>query len=544
LQTQLDSCSQATQQEYKMKPFQKKNSKNKYGQYFTPEVVADFMVRIADLSSEAKVLEPACGEGVFLKLLQEKGVQDITAFEIDSSLASAFPFVRYESFISASLTQKYDVIIGNPPYIRWKNLEEELKVELAENTLWNKYCNALCDYLYIFILKSIEVLNDGGQLIFICPEYWLNTTHSLPLRNEMIKQGYFEELYHFNETPIFEGVTVSTIIFKYIKSKQRKEIIKVTKYHSKKKLTAEKLFNLQHQVPFEDVEYIDVPQFKLNERWLLESREVQARLQILEEACEREWANSLFEEKNNYHTLGEYCDIGNGLVSGLDKAFQVNDHLLNEAEQLATIKVVKAKDITPFSAETITKYIYIEEGLSEERFKELYPNYYSHFQPYKENLEQRYQYNRNINYWEWVFLRNFHLFSKPENRIFVPCKERVSNKNYFRFALVAQDVYPTQDVTAIFKKQHTQESIEYILAYLNQPIIFAWLKSNGVVKGSIVEFSEKPIASIPFRKINWKDEKEVRQHHIITDITKQYLKTKDRRQLMEIKSLFDQLLNI
>ncbi|WP_315191715.1 Eco57I restriction-modification methylase domain-containing protein [Capnocytophaga sputigena] len=527
-----------------MTPSQKKNSKNKYGQYFTPKVVADFMVGLANISPNTKVLEPACGEGVFLSLLQEKGIKNITAFEIDTALAHSFHFVRHESFVSAHLTEKYDLIIGNPPYIRWKNLEEELKIELSQSSLWNKYCNSLCDYLYIFILKSIELLNEGGQLIFICPEYWLNTTHSLSLRNEMMNHGYFEELYHFNETPIFEGVTVSVIIFKYIKSKHRKNVIKVAKYHSKQKLTTEKLFNLQYQIPFENAEYIKVPQFDLNERWLLESKEVQAELRTLELACEKEFADLLFNEKTQYHTLGEYCDIGNGLVSGLDKAFQVNGHSLNKAEQSATIKVVKAKDITPFLAEVITRYIYIEEGLTEERFKELYPSYYLHFQPYKVNLQQRYQYNRKINYWEWVFLRNFHLFSKPESRIFVPCKERISNKNYFRFALVAQDIYPTQDVTAIFKKQHTQESIEYILAYLNQPIIFDWLKSNGVVKGSIVEFSEKPIASIPFRKIDWNNEKEVQQHHIITDVTKQYLKTKNSLQLTHIKTLFNQLLNI
>ena len=102
-----------------MTPSQKKNSKNKYGQYFTPKVVADFMVGLANISPNTKVLEPACGEGVFLSLLQEKGIKNITAFEIDTALAHSFHFVRHESFVSAHLTEKYDLIIGNPPYIRW-----------------------------------------------------------------------------------------------------------------------------------------------------------------------------------------------------------------------------------------------------------------------------------------------------------------------------------------------------------------------------------------------------------------------------------------
>ena len=169
---------------------------------------------------------------------------------------------------------------------------------------------------------------------------------------------------------------------------------------------------------------------------------------------------------------------------------------------------------------------------------------YLHFQKYKADLEKRYQYNRKINYWEWVFLRNFNLFSKADKRIFVPCKERISNKNYFRFALVDGGIFPTQDVTAIFRKPETKESIEYILAYLNQPIIFDWLKCNGIVKGNIVEFSEKPIASIPFRKINWNNKNEVLLHNSITDFAQQFLMNKDEKLLAKINTLFNQLFEI
>lgn len=526
----------------------KQSSKNKFGQYFTPKVVADFMLGLADISTNSKILEPSCGEGVFLEILQQKGYKNLTAYEIDQDLATEFPFVRYESFVSANIDDKFDLIVGNPPYIRWKNLEDELKSELSLNPIWNKYFNSLCDYLYIFILKSIELLNENGQLIFICPEYWMNTTHSVTLRNYMVQHGYFEEIYHFNETPIFDKVTVSIVIFKFVKSKGKSDKIKVAKFYANQKLTSETLENLQNQVPFKDAEYLQVSQFKTNERWLLQSDEVREELQILETVCKKQNPTSLLsffdEEKMEFHTIGEICDIGNGLVSGLDKAFQVNGHELNSAEKSATINVVKAKDLTPFFAESITKYIFINNGLEENEFQKTYPNFYLHFQKYKSDLEKRYQYNRKINYWEWVFLRNFNLFSKTDKRIFVPCKERISNKNYFRFALVESGVFPTQDVTAIFKKTETKESIEYILAYLNQPIIFDWLKCNGIVKGNIVEFSEKPIASIPFKKIDWNNKKEVSLHNSITDFTQQFLTNKDEKLVTKINTLFNQLFEI
>ena len=533
-------------------------TKNKFGQYFTPKVVADFMIELADISKSSTILEPSCGEGIFLKLLQQKGFNNLTAYEIDEDLAQEFSNVRYESFVSAKVNEKFDLIIGNPPYIRWKNLEDDLKQELSTNLIWNQYFNSLCDYLYIFILKSIELLNENGQLIFICPEYWMNTTHSISLRNYMVANGYFEEIYHFNETPIFDKVTVSIVIFKFVKSKQSFLKIKVVKFYANQRLTIETLQKLKLQDDIKEAEYLQVSQFKVNERWLLQSDEVRQELKVLENNCVKKHQNLLLNLFNDekmvgsipqFHTIGDICNIGNGLVSGLDKAFQLNGHTLNEQEKNATLNVVKAKDLKPFFAENITKYIFIDEGLVESDFIETYPNFYKHFQKYKEDLAKRYQYNRKINYWEWVFLRNFNLFKNNQQRIFVPCKERISNrgdgrKNYFRFALVDAGVFPTQDVTAIFKKNNTKESIEYILAYLNNPVIFDWLKCNGIVKGNIVEFSEKPIASIPFKLIDWNNSDEVLLHDTITKLTKQYLVTKASADLDLINHSFNQLFEI
>jgi adenine-specific DNA-methyltransferase len=550
--TCTDSTDEMLSRSYVGVPFVKKSGKqqikNKFGQYFTPKAVADFMIGLADIAFNSKILEPSCGQGIFLDLLKKKGFEDVTAYEIDTDLATDFSNVKYESFVSAKINEKFDLIIGNPPYIRWKNLEDELKQELTANSLWNKYFNSLCDYLYIFILKSIELLKANGQLIFICPEYWMNTTHSITLRNYMVANGYFEEIYHFNETPIFDKVTVSIVIFKYIKSKKKSDTIKVAKYYVNQKLTIETLYKLKRKDIFSDAEYLNVPQFKANERWLLQTETTQNELKIFEKSCQKQQLNTLFslfdEEKLALHTIGDFCEIGNGLVSGLDKVFQVNGDSLNEKEKQAIIKVVKAKDLNPFYPNNITPYIYIPEGLSEDEVKEIYPHFYSHFLQFKIDLENRYQYNRKINFWEWVFLRNFNLFSRKERRIFVPCKERISNKNYFRFSLVEGEIYPTQDVTAIFRKSTTKESLEYILAYLNSTFVFDWLKCNGIVKGNIVEFSEKPISSIPFRVIDWNKNEEISLHNNITDLSKKYIETKKETCLKDINYSINRLITM
>lgn len=518
--------------------------KNKYGQYFTPKMVAEFMVGLTEISPTAPVLEPSCGEGVFLDVLNERGFTNLTAYEIDKQLATNYDFVRHQSFVAADSDEKFDLIIGNPPYIRWKNLENDLKSELENHPIWNSYFNSLCDYLYIFILKSIKLLNENGQLIFICPEYWLNTTHSLSLRNYMVENGYFECIYHFNETPVFDNASVSVVIFKYIKSKTKKSEISITKYYKNKKLTETILSDIKNDdVHSTDIDRFSVPQFEKNQRWLLTKPDEIRQIEAFEHSCTITVGKTrnLFD-KNTYDfpTIGEICDIGNGMVSGLDKAFQLNGQALNPLEQSKTIKVIKAKDLSPFVYKKTTQYIFVNDVVSENELKTDYPVFFNKLYALKERLNKRYNYNKQINFWEWVFLRNYTLFSTPNPRIFVPCKERISNKNHFRFTYVSDGIFPTQDVTAIFPKSNTKESIFYILAFLNNHRVFNWLKNKGIIKGNIVEFSEKPISSIPFRTINWATEKQL--HDKISHYTQDYLQQQDANILKKINHLFDQLL--
>lgn len=509
--------------------------KNKYGQYFTIEEIASFMVKLIDKNKNVPILEPSCGRGVFLKYLQKYGYNNLSAFEIDKSLAKEYGFVKYESFISSPLSDKFDIVIGNPPYIRWKNLEQELKDELSTNQLWNKYFNNLCDYLFIFILKSIEQLNDNGELIFICTEYWMNTTHSVTLRNYMCQHGYISEIYHFKEAPLFEKVTASFVIFKYVKSHAKKDTIDFYMYNKFGKPTEEELMTKSC------FDKLAIPQFKENERWVLATGETQNKLKMFESSCEKK-SNTLFDRE--LHRIGDICDIGNGMVSGADKAFQLSDiSSLNEDEKNHLIKVYKAKDLEQYKAAHESYYIFMQDDtMTEDKFHTTYPHFQSQLAPYMDKLDTRYNYHRTIPYWEFVFPRNQKLFEREQDKIFVPCKERISNKKFFRFCYAPEGIYPLQDVTALVPKNSCKESLYYILAYLNSEIVFDWLILNGIVKGAIVEFSEAPIASIPYRPINWNNKKEVEIHDLVTKEMKLYLKDSDLHHIDIIQSNINKLL--
>lgn len=521
------------------------NKKKQLGQYFTPRFVADFMLQLASSSKNGAVLEPSSGEGVFLESLSDAGFTNIDAYDVDDSLAMRRrDLVTIQSFITLDTPKKYDLVIGNPPYVRWKNMSEAQKSELAVNELWRQYFNSLGDYLYIFILKSVELLKPGGELIFITPAYWLGTMHSQALRDYLVKHGNVDEIYHFSETPIFEKVTSSIIIFKFTKGSVKKES-RIHRYIGKGKLTAD---DLAHENAADRWDVFSVSKFKTGESWILAPDAIKSELVVYESKCTVRYSDSHSESSpetdTTYTKLGDIATIANGLVSGLDKAFQLteeNTQALNDAEKKATLRVIKAKDMQTLTSNGGRKYIFLNDtAMTESQLKANYPLFYAQLSSHKEKLQRRYTYTDDTNYWDWVFLRSMKLFKTEQEKIFVPCKERITNKDRLRFCVAPSDAYPTQDVTAIYLQPFVKESIQYINALLNSRLTYDWVKYKGLIKGGIAEFSERPLASLPVRLINWGRESEVVIHDEITRLVREY--DGNEKTLDKIDQLIEQLL--
>jgi adenine-specific DNA-methyltransferase len=470
------------------------------GQYFTDKDMARFMLRLVfPCDKQFSFLEPSCGEGVFLRHLLDEGYSDVTGYEVDESLKADVPreIIIYRSFISENISRKFDVGIGNPPYVRWRHLPKTTKEELTKSKLWNKYCNALCDLLYFFIIKSVELLEDDGQLVFITPSYWFYTTHGLRLRNYLVEKGSFEAIYLFNEAPIFKKVSSSIAVFKYMKGKIRNNI-SIAEYNSRNPVDAIILDAISKKQLTNDVLYYSIPAFEKNKPWVLAPHQIRKAIDIYEGKCTSR--------------IGDLCDVCNGMVTGLDKAFQIpkNTHL-TEFEKQCTLKIMKARNLEPFVYKDTINYIFAQDVESEDEFRERCPTFASLLAPFEVDLHKRYSYNRKVPYWHWVFLRNYETLRKSVARIFVPCKERISKKTSFTFVLMPPKIYPTQDVTAILLKPNIifREGLWYLVSLLNSRQVFNWVRYKGIIKGKVVEFSEAPINKIPIKRINWNDEREM-----------------------------------
>ena len=191
------------------------NKVKNLGQYFTPRIVAEFMANLITKKTQAKILEPCAGKGIFLDVLWKKGFRNITAYEINSSLPNISPVeIKYCDFLQTDKHEKFDVIIGNPPYVRWRNVPLEIRKNFKEDTYWKDKINGLSDLLYAFVYLCVDKLNDRGELIFITPIFWTQTLHASNLRKYLYENGSLDVLISFNEMRIFKEVSSSIIIFK------------------------------------------------------------------------------------------------------------------------------------------------------------------------------------------------------------------------------------------------------------------------------------------------------------------------------------------
>ncbi len=506
------------------------------GQYFTPKLITDFMVGLIENEKDSSIFESCAGEGAFLKSLKENGFNNITAFEVDKDLENKSDTkIEYKDTLNNIPNKKFRVIIGNPPYVRWKNIPEEIRENLKSSNFWKDKINGLNDLLYLFIIMSIDLLEEGGELIFITPTFWTSTLHSRKVREKMQEEGEITHLINFDEMKIFDKVSSNLLVFRFVKGKENKKM-KVINIKHKGKITKEIiqkikeiLLKLERKNEVNDgfFEAFNYKQFIDFEDWNALPPNIESKIKQI--------------EKQSNSKIGDFCEICNGMVSGLDEAFKIEDiNNFSQEERKLFIEVIKAKNLRKFFNEDLTNYIFLNDKNMSEEELENYPNIKNKLQNFKDKLSKRYCYKKDIPYWEWVFLRNKSHIENSKSKIVCPCKERFDSKDYVRFALIEGDYYITQDATAIIPNRTLKEDIKYILALLNSELIFEWLKYKGLNRGGVLEFSEKPISSIPIKLINWDDKKEV---DIYNNIIKLVDKIRDTKEMKENFNLLNKEIN-
>ena len=120
----------------------------------TPIEIADLMTKLITKGKNAKILDTGCGKGVFIKSLSKASFVDVSGIELNKDRVSLckkeFPTATFYNgdFLSWKSTDRYDVIIGNPPYMHFNTIPIEIRKRVSNITKTEE-----SDIYYAFILK-------------------------------------------------------------------------------------------------------------------------------------------------------------------------------------------------------------------------------------------------------------------------------------------------------------------------------------------------------------------------------------------------------
>ena len=171
------------------------------GQVFTPAAVVEQMLALR--RRFGRTLDPAAGEGAF-----SSRIPGCEAIEIDAAIAP--PGARVMDFFALPLSEKFDTIIGNPPYVRYQDISLHTRA-LLDHEMFDRRSNL---YLH-FIAKAVRHLRPGGELIFIVPREFTKLTAARRLNAFLYEQGDITDFIDLGDARIFGAHTPNCAIFRF-----------------------------------------------------------------------------------------------------------------------------------------------------------------------------------------------------------------------------------------------------------------------------------------------------------------------------------------
>lgn len=470
--------------------------KKRLGQVYTPGVIIDYIIDDAITAKKLvenpylKILDPACGSGFFLiqafrrlksifienrerivtknpefEIEYKRGIEEfivrnslhgmdidifsvyMTKFAIAIESKGAFGAnIIALDILFGECDESFDIIIGNPPYIGFKNLESDYKTELRL-----KYAEVYqdkADISYCFFQRGYELLSQTGEIQLITSRYFLEALHAKKLR-KYIRDNYgILRLVDFYGKNIFKGASISPVIIKLSKSKTQKPL----EYYRFDKSK----FNL-NSMDLGEFKKLNIALDNLgSQNWILKSS---AQIELFKKI-----------DNSGTYKLSEIANSNQGIITGLDKAFILDQIPQISKEEQKLIKPwAKNSNIERYSGVNSYRYlIYTNDivGLEASGVLE------QHIAQFRDKLSARRECKTGFRQWyEIQWNRDSENFIGK--RILFPYK---SAQN--RFAMVDFELYHSADIYSIKLKPEYSSvlSTEYLLGFLNSRLFEFYFK--------------------------------------------------------------------
>jgi len=387
----------------------------------------------------------------------------------------------------------FDIVIGNPPYIK----------EYTDKSVFKLVKHLECyegkmDLWYLFGCKAIDFLKHKGHTSFIATNNWTTNEGASKFRNKVLKNTIIKQFLDFRDFMIFETASIQTMIYllqKDIKDKYIVDFRQINKDKSTKKEAYELMEKTGNHI-YLDIEFIP-KQF------------IGKKITFVSDKNE-EILDKIASQRN--FILDKNTEVAQGIVApqdflnqkGVEKLNYIIPkgsgifNLTNEELNNLNLDDNELKLIKPFyNSEQLDRYygnpknklwvIYTDSSFKNPKSMDKYPNLKKHLDKFQKVITSD--------------NKPYGLHRARKEKFFIGEKIIVQRKCPKKpvFTYTDFDCYVSQTYFVIKTSRINQK---YLVALLNSKLIEFWLKHKGKMQGNNYQIDKSPILEIPIKQIN------------------------------------------
>lgn len=469
---------------------------NKDCQVFTPEEnVKQLLDKVGYCNNlyNRKVAENSCGDGNILgaivvryiedclinnlsKLEIKSGLErDIYGAEIDkdhlsncinklNEIAGKYEIndvkwnVYHGDFLKLKLTGEFDFVIGNPPYISYRDLMQENRMFLKSN--YSVCSQGKFDYCYAFIQAGITALTAQGKLAYLIPGNIFKNQFAGDLRELLLQ--HLTDIYDFTNLKLFKNKLTSSSIIIYDNAIDENQIT----YHDVMK----------------KVDY-NILKANLTGKWKFES-------------------NVSFCSENNTTRFGDIFHAASSIATLLNKVFIISKykivgnyiHMNDHRIELSILRRAVSPRALNYKNNELVIFPYrYNDGVllrfSEEEFKENFPCATEYLLSYRLDLDKR-DSDKGVLWFEYG--RSQALAHLNQEKLLTSTLITKEVKTY----VLGADTIPT---SGIYIVPTGTADLKIAQSILDSPQFLAYAKKIGVISnGNSYRISPKDINNYTF----------------------------------------------
>ena len=410
------------------------------------------------------------------------------------------PCLWFDAELMFGIQNGFDIVIGNPPYLRVQGLDEKDKKEYAKRF---QSATGAYDLYVLFTEKGLELLNSKGILNFIQPDKWVNASLGKGLRK--ITANHIAKLISFKHHQVFNASTYSSLLW-------------ITKEKQQQMLYAE----LDRDLPDNNdlnnwLRNLNADDFTANnnenlseEAWVFTKPEASKILKKLAKQSRK--VKDVFEKifqgiatsKDDVYFLENCREEGDFIVGyskSSDEEVKIEKGILKpllKGDNVHRWENLKLENYVIFPYHVESKEYQNEVSLMPEKF--IVDNFELGLRYLKNNensLRMREKGNFDNEQW-YQFSRNQGIRFEGKPKLL--CRD-ICQKSQFTFD-EAGSFYTTTTVYGYIKYPHIKEDYKFFLAILNSSITWYFMQNtSAVLSGGYYRYMPRYIAELPIPKI-------------------------------------------